>query len=310
MTRTAKKCCIFFICSTWLLVCRIVLSYLPLSDNLSDWVFSFSAQVIGMGVIPVLLYAFWVKEDPLNGLCVKMQKKIPSAVWGLLIVVVILAPFVTRGVSSVWQSALRLIGYTHVNSVGTIYSDPFVLVMDILVTACLPAVFEELTDRGLLSSALGEMPDGTKMVVMALFFGLAHQNVVQTGYTFVGGLVFSYLFLKTKSIVPGMIVHFANNFYVVVDNYLDQTSGLYKRLSNLYSALVNRFYLLFLVLCALAAVALYFVLREMGRIMDAREGPKEERQEPRAWYEYAFLFGAGTMMVLTTVFTAIWGIWR
>ena len=77
MTKTAKKCCIFFISSAWLLVCRILAAQLIIPDNYSDWLFSFLAQVIGMGVLPLLLVKFWVKEDVLYGLSIRTKKKIP-----------------------------------------------------------------------------------------------------------------------------------------------------------------------------------------------------------------------------------------
>ncbi|MBR1748038.1 MAG: CPBP family intramembrane metalloprotease [Clostridia bacterium] len=308
MTATAKKCCIFFISSAWLLVLRIVVSYLPLSDNGSDWLFSFMAQAVGMGVIPLVLYKFWVKEDVLTGLSIKT--KVPGVVWGLVPVVAILTTFVTRGVSIVWQTGLRLVGYTHVNSVGTIYSDIGVLVMDILVTAILPAMFEELTDRGLLSSALGGVDDKVKLVLMAFFFALAHQNIVQTGYTFAAGLVFSYLLLTTKSIFPGAIVHFCNNFLSVIGSYSSQTNGLLARITDLYYEFINEFFLLALLIWIIAGVLLVSVLRRIGWIMKESSSAPTERKGPAEWYEYAFLYGAAAMMILSTAFTLLWGIWR
>lgn len=319
MTGRAKKCCIFFIASTWLLLCRILLANLDLADNYSDWLFVLLAQVIGMGVIPLTLYKFWVKEDVLTGLSIKPEKKIPLAAWGLTIIAAFLTAFVTRGVSIVWQTVIRMFGYTHVNSVGTIYSDVGVLLMDILATAILPALFEELTDRGLLSSALGGMDDRVKVVLIAIFFGLAHQNIVQTGYTFAAGLVFAYLLVTTKSIFPGVIVHFVNNFLSVLSNYSEQNNGWYGKLVDLYYAFVNKFFFLAFLIWVAAGVALFFLLRYLGSVMK-----KENRSDPvptasenvaesaqaGAWYEYAFLYGAGTMMLLTTAFTMIWGIWR
>ena len=315
MTGIAKKCCIFFIASAWLLLCRILLSYVNLPDNYSDWLFTFLAHGVGLGVLPLVLYKFWVKEDVLTGLSVKSKKKIPLAVWGLTVVAAFLTAFVTRGVSVVWQTLLRAVGYTHVNSVGVIYSDVGVLLMDILATAIMPALFEELTDRGLLSSALGGMDDSVKVVLIAFFFALAHQNVVQTGYTFVGGLVFAYLLVKTKSIFPGVIVHFVNNFLSVMSNYSDQVGGLYAKVTDLYYAFVSNFFFLSLLLWLAAGVGLYFLLRYLGKVEDRANAPDEGAEveptgEVGAWYEYAFLYGAAAMMLLTTAFTTIWGIWR
>ena len=83
---------------------RIVFSFVELSDNVSGWLFSIMMQVIGMGVIPFVLFKFWVKEDVVSGFSLKV--KIPPVTYLLAIVLGFLLSYVTTGVSLIWQNIL------------------------------------------------------------------------------------------------------------------------------------------------------------------------------------------------------------
>jgi membrane protease YdiL (CAAX protease family) len=340
MTKTFKLSVIFFISTLFLVVMRIVFSFINLSDNISSWLFSFAVQVVGMGLIPILLYKFWVKDDFLTGFYIKT--KIPFKIYLLAIVVGFLFRYMTIGVSILFQTILRLLGYTHINSGGTIYSGWEVLLLSIIVTAVLPAIFEEITDRGLTMRLFENVKeDRTKIIFMAVLFALAHQNIVQTGYTFIGGLVLAYLAVKTKSILPGVIIHFMNNFFSVLSGYSSQKNGVISFYENRFFQFVNSNFLLALISFALCALVLILVLRYIADSMkkeSRKETPSQaenfytytpsgSNMEPlndlfgfstpknilklrSKWYEYAFLYGAVALGVASTLFTFIWGLWR
>jgi len=59
-----------------------------------------------------------------------------------------------------------------------------------------------------------------------------HHNFVQLPFAFVGGLVFGYITIYTGSIVPAMIVHFANNLFSCI------FSALPKYIGNAYSEII------------------------------------------------------------------------
>lgn len=336
MTKTAKNCAIFFITTLWLVVWRIVFSFLNLSDNVTNWLFSIVVQIFGMGVIPLTLYKLWVKEDVISGFYLKV--KLPPAVYVLAVVLGLLLAYLTTGVSLIWQNMLIFLGFTHVNSAGTIYSDAGVLVMEIVTTAMLPAIFEELTDRGLAIRMLrGIEDDKTVMILVAVLFGLAHQNIMQTGYAFVGGLVFAYLALKTRSIIPGMIIHFINNFLNVIGGYSSQHNGFYAAIEDKINAFIGEHFFLAILTWIAVAFIIVGILRYIAGLtkQEEREKPPEDsvyyypnkmqyvddlfgsgakrdltKDSAPAWYEYAFLYGSAVMMIATTLFTFMWGVWR
>jgi membrane protease YdiL (CAAX protease family) len=340
MTKTFKLSVIFFLSTLFLVVMRIVFSFIPLSDNVSGWLFSFAVQIVGMGLIPLLLYKFWVKDDIMTGFYIKT--KIPFKIYILAVCVGFLFRYMTVGVSIIFQTILRLLGYNHVNSVGTIYSGWEVLLLSIITTAVLPAIFEEITDRGLTMRLFENVKEErTKIIYMAILFALAHQNIVQTGYTFVGGLVLAFLAIKTKSILPGMIIHFMNNFFSVLSGYSSQKNGVIALYENKFFQFVNNNFLLAMLSFIACGFVLILVLRYIGEIMKKESlkevpgqaenfytyTPNGSNMEPlndlfgfstpknaikarSKWYEYAFLYGAVALGLLSTIFTFLWGLWR
>ena len=92
-----------------------------------------------------------------------------------------------------------------------------------LFTICLcvlPAVFEECFFRGVL---LGSIGGKSYKVILALSFCFAiyHGNFVQFFYQLIYGFMLYLLAVKSKSIIPGIISHFINNFLVVLFTFIN-----------------------------------------------------------------------------------------
>ena len=80
--------------------------------------------------------------------------------------------YINIGASTVWYILLRSLGFTYPSNVGTIYSSPEVLIFELLATAVLPAIFEELIDRGLLLAVLeNEKNDKKVVLIIGIMFG-------------------------------------------------------------------------------------------------------------------------------------------
>lgn len=269
MSKTFKKGTIFLITVANLLIFRMVFSVINLSDNLLNWLFSLAFQVIAMGVIPYLLYRFMIaKEFGVYAKDMRISRKIHPLSFLIAIAVGILVYVINTAVSSVWYVFLNSVGYTYVSSAGTIYSSPEVLVFEILTSAMLPAIFEELTDRGLLLSVLDgtKMSDAPKIIIVGLFFGALHQNVAQFGPTIFGGIILAYLAVKGGSLFPAMIVHFLNNFIITMYDYSSQTGGNFAKGYDAFYAGYSQNYFLTVGVWALAILLLVLCLRAFSKI--------------------------------------------
>lgn len=81
----------------------------------------------------------------------------------------------------------------------------------------LPPVLEETIFRGFLFPGLAKRW-GTVWgaVISSAFFGLLHAQANISIYTFVLGLLLCYMYLKLKSIFPGMALHMLNNYLAFI----------------------------------------------------------------------------------------------
>ena len=83
-----------------------------------------------------------------------------------------------------------------------------------MVVALLPPLVEEMVFRGcVLKSLLQWKPDNKWLMIAlsAFFFALVHMNPAQMPHTFLIGLLLGWMYSRTRSIVPGVVYHWANN---------------------------------------------------------------------------------------------------
>ncbi|NVM44272.1 MAG: CPBP family intramembrane metalloprotease [Candidatus Lokiarchaeota archaeon] len=114
----------------------------------------------------------------------------------------------------------------------------------LFILMLIPGIWEEVSFRGVISTLnLRKYSQRTVLVVVALLFGFFHlfnllsgSNLVLTGvqviYASLMGFLFGYLFIKTKSLIPSIILHYLINSlgqlftYVVFDNTFEGTVKL------------------------------------------------------------------------------------
>ncbi|MDR1674032.1 MAG: CPBP family intramembrane metalloprotease [Oscillospiraceae bacterium] len=79
--------------------------------------------------------------------------------------------------------------------------------------AVLAPVFEELLFRGVLLNRTLKYGGWLAVFMSGLMFAMFHMNYSQLLYAFVLGVVFGYIALKTKSILPVIFAHFFVNLF-------------------------------------------------------------------------------------------------
>lgn len=96
------------------------------------------------------------------------------------------------------------------------------LIMSTICTAIIPALVEEFAYRGLVAGILKEHDEMLAVFGSAFLFGMLHGNFGQIPFAFVVGLVLGYVRVKTDSMLPGILIHFGNNFYATVITILGE----------------------------------------------------------------------------------------
>ena len=81
-----------------------------------------------------------------------------------------------------------------------------------LYIALLGPVLEELVFRGAITrELLRKFRPGMAIFISGLLFGLIHFNPVQSVFGFLAGMLLAWLYWRTRSVVPCIVVHVLNN---------------------------------------------------------------------------------------------------
>ncbi|MBR7160170.1 MAG: CPBP family intramembrane metalloprotease [Clostridia bacterium] len=206
-----------------------VLFALDIFEVETSSLFSVLAQFVAMGIVPItftILSSSRQRDRGYFASTMRIGERTPIKIW-IAVVVLGIAQLMLNGISSnVWQSMLDVIGFTKPHSIPNTYSTTSALIVGILLTGILPAIFEEITHRGMLMSAVGRESSLSTILISALAFALMHQNIVQQAHTFVGGVIFGMVALYTGNILCAMLLHAMNNIYVVLTTHATYNGGI------------------------------------------------------------------------------------
>lgn len=86
--------------------------------------------------------------------------------------------------------------------------------------AVIPALVEEFAVRGVILQSLRKYGDRFAILASALIFAVMHGNLIQAPFALIAGIGIGYAVCITNSIWTGIFIHFCNNFYSVVVEYL------------------------------------------------------------------------------------------
>ncbi|MDP4120363.1 MAG: type II CAAX endopeptidase family protein [Bacillota bacterium] len=122
--------------------------------------------------------------------------------------------------TSLLASNLNMFGLNYTIPDTTQFNSPFDIVTAIFSVCVVPAFVEEFAFRGFILHSLRKHGDSFAIFASALLFGLLHGNFTQAPFAFIVGLVLGYVVVKTNSLLPAMLIHFFNNFYSVVMDFI------------------------------------------------------------------------------------------
>ena len=94
-------------------------------------------------------------------------------------------------------------------------------VLGLLCITLLGPVMEELLFRGAVTKVLlGTFRPSTAILLSGLMFGIFHINPAQVVAASLSGIFLAWLYYRTRSLIPGILIHVLNNTLSV---YLDKT---------------------------------------------------------------------------------------
>ena len=101
-----------------------------------------------------------------------------------------------------------------------VLDENYKLILAIISTALVPALCEEYLFRGVILTNLLPYGKTSAVFISAILFGFMHQNPGQMLYTTVAGVALGLVYIKTKSMWCGVLIHFFNNLYSVFNQLL------------------------------------------------------------------------------------------
>ena len=122
-------------------------------------------------------------------------------------------------INDLFVNFLRSIGFTVTETVLP-KNNALDYILCVIIVCVLPAFFEETIFRGLLLNGARRAGHTFAVICCGLLFSLFHKSPAQTIYQFILGATFTLLTLRSGSIIPAMLFHFINNFYVVTSYFL------------------------------------------------------------------------------------------
>ena len=187
----------------------------------------------------------------------------------------------------------------------------------VIFVVILGPIMEEIVFRKILIDRTVKFGERNAMFLSALLFGLFHMNLFQFFYAFGIGLIFAYIYIKSRkigySIVFHMIINFmgsvvaiqvANNFNEDVVTKLQSSNPELVAAALTPGVMLSAIYSLVMIVVFFVGLALLIVGRKKMRldIIGAPFTRKEEKGLVYGNYGMAFFIAAClVMMVLTTM---------
>ncbi len=186
-----------------------------------------------------------------------------------IIVYLVLIPLVIA-LAIILESIVSLIPMPE--SVRILFEQALQINFQGFLTLCIAApVLEELIFRGIiLKKFLEKYPPKMAIILSAVIFGIAHLNPWQFVAAFAIGTVIGWIYWKTRSIWPGIFIHFVNNtfsFYLA-----KKFQGIEVTFKDIIGS--NFYYISLLLLCLLISYTIYLILKKYFEKASIKQNPE------------------------------------
>ena len=208
-----------------LLLCT-VFSDLYTSSGTSHKIFWFLLEIVvstGSSFLAVIVYRSIVKRrysDNFSQTRLKADMLVPMVMVGMG------AAMVANQLAALFDQNISLFELKNTVTMTSETQSVPEIILYIISTALVPALAEELAFRGVFMNIMRKYGDSFAIITSSVLFGAMHGNTTQIIFAFTLGLIFAYMDCKANSIIPSIIIHFANNFYAVTTDIIGNNLGV------------------------------------------------------------------------------------
>ncbi len=218
----------------WIYNCKVK-TYIPASDGIKTIMGLVCLYGIGLGLFSLIIKNISIKKVD--------KKKIP----GKTIILCFLLQFTAIVVLVIITNILLAAGMTHVTT--EIASTSFYMLFMLLI---FNPVIEEIVFRKMFADRLYKYGESFYILVSSFCFAIVHGvslGIPQIVYTFILGMIWSYLYVKTRNLVLVILMHASSNLFGSV---ISQTlMGISMVAAGIYSIVI--------ILCGIIGFILFIV---------------------------------------------------
>ena len=137
-------------------------------------------------------------------------------------------------ISSIFVNFMDNIGFTLRAPEYSVPSDIPGRIIYAVSIAVVPALVEEFAIRGAVLQPLRRYGDKFAIIASAVIFAVLHGNLIQAPFAFIAGLGLGYAVCITNSIWTGVLIHFCNNLYSVITEFMIEDIANTETLNKVY----------------------------------------------------------------------------
>lgn len=128
--------------------------------------------------------------------------------------------------------------------------------------AVVPALVEEFAIRGVMLQSMRRYGDKFAIIASALLFAVMHGNLIQAPFALIAGVGIGYAVCITNSIRTGILIHFVNNLYSVILEFLVADIKDENTLNTVYLTMTVVLYVV-----SILASVLFFIMKKQRKLV-------------------------------------------
>lgn len=220
----------------------------------------------------------------------------------------IISNLIFTAVQSVFNVELKSVDFTAEKSAFGFFTN--ILFLMIAAPIC-----EELFFRGVLTSRVSKYGEVAAAVTTGIMFGLFHVNYEQFLYASILGFCTAMLFIKTRSIIPSLILHLSLNTLGTIQSIalsdvdLEKLSQSDTEYILSHTQAILTIALVVLVIIVIMVIGLIFLISELRNLKQQFKSKDNtgisELKKIRIYFQTPITIGTVVILIAFAVFNAI-----
>lgn len=146
-------------------------------------------------------------------------------------------------ITSLFVYAVEDMGFTLTAPEYSVPSDTVGRIVYAFAIAVVPALVEEFAIRGAILQPLRKYGDKFAIIASAFVFAILHGNLIQAPFALIAGIGIGYAVCITGSIWTGVLIHFCNNLYSVLTEFMIEDIANEAVLEEVYTTVMVTLYI-------------------------------------------------------------------